>query len=159
MATRVGATVWPGRTCCSPLTTMTSLGASPLRHHAQAVDLGTEFDEAVLDAIVGGQRQHEFLGQIGADGTILDEDAVLILPADEAHPREEARRVAAVGVRERGARANRPGRRIDLIVDEVERGRVRIAVLVDESDIDRRGRRYLRAPESPGWLSAFAYRR
>src|ERR1700678_331295 len=67
-----------------------------LRHDAQAVDFGTEFHEAILDAVVLAQRQHEFLGKIRTDGAILDEDAVAILPADEPHTCKQARRVAAV---------------------------------------------------------------
>src|SRR6202035_2711243 len=71
-----------------------------------------------------------------ADGAILDEDAVMILSAYEAHARKQARRVAAIGIGKRGTRTNGPGGRVDLIVDEVEFSGVWVAVLVNEPDID-----------------------
>ena len=116
----------------------------PMCDDAQAIDFGAELDEAVFDAITGGQRQHELLGEVGPHRAILDEDAILILPADETHAREQTRRVAALGVRERGARSDRPGRRVNLVVDEIQLRRMRIAFLVDEPDIDRRGAAGLR---------------
>ena len=85
------------------------------------------------------QRQHKLLGQVRAYGAVLDQHAVAILPTDQAHARKQARRIATVRICKRGARADRAGGRIDLVVNEIQSSGVRIAVLVDEPDIDTRG--------------------
>src|SRR6202042_3535261 len=107
-----------------------------LRHDPQAVDFGTEFHESILDVVVFGQRQDEFLGKIRTHGATLDEDTVAIFPSDESHTCKQARRVAAVRICQRSSRANRAGGGIDLVVDEIKLRRVRIAILVDESNVD-----------------------
>jgi len=112
------------------------VGSQSARHHAQTIDFRTEFDQPVLDAIVLRERQHICLGKVRADGAILDKDAVVIFSADEAHARKQARRVTAVGVCKRGTGSNGPGRRVDLIVDEVELPGMWVAVFINQPDID-----------------------
>src|SRR5271156_2612769 len=81
-----------------------------LTHDAQAVDHSSERDLTILDLVVG---------------------------SDKLHAGEEARREQAVLVVEDGACPDGAGLRIELIIDEVHRSRVREARLVGETDVHR----------------------
>ena len=135
MATRVCATVTPGRTRCRPLTMTTSPAARPFADDAQAVDEPAGLDGPVLNDALLVDDEHEALAQVGADRAIVDERALYLLRAHELHAREQARRELPVAVVEDGARTNRAVVRVDLVVDEVEPRHVRIALLVDEADV------------------------
>ena len=129
------ATVTPGRTRCRPLTMTTSPAARPFVDDAQAVDEPARLDGPVLDDALLVDDEHEPLAEIGADRAIVDERRAVARRAHELHAREQARRELPVGVVEHGARTDRAVVRVDLVVDEVEPSRVRIAFLVDEADV------------------------
>ncbi len=66
----------PGRTRCRPLTTTRSPSATPDADDPQAVDERPELHRAVLDRLVRGHDEDEALVEIGADGAVLDQQAV-----------------------------------------------------------------------------------
>ena len=120
MATRVCATVTPGRTRCKPLTMTTSPAARPFVDDAQAVDEPARLDGPVLHDALLVDDEHEALAEIRADRAIVDERGAVTARAHELHAREQARRELPVAVVEHGARADRAVVRVDLVVDEVE---------------------------------------
>ena len=78
----------------------------------------------------------ELLAQVGADGAVLNQEAVIGARAREAQADEQAWRQPTVGVAEHRAPANRAGRAIELVVEEVELTFTREALLVGERHAD-----------------------
>ena len=110
-------------------------GREAVLDDAQAVDEPACLDGPVLDDALLVDDEHEALAEIRADRAIVDERRAVAGRAHELHAREQARRELPIAVVEHGARTDRAVVRVDLVVDEVEPSRVRIAFLVDEADV------------------------
>ena len=132
IATSCGVTGMPGRTCCSPLTTMTSFAFRPSRTTRRPSTSGPSFTGRVLDLVVRADAQHELHALVGADGAVVDQQRVVLAAADELHAREHAGGETAVGVLEQAARVNGARVRVELVVEEHHVAFVRVALLIGE---------------------------
>ena len=133
IATRSGATTTPGWTRCRPLTTTFSPGCSPCCTMRRPSVSRPTFTGRYVDLVLRVDDVHELLALIGADRAVIDQHGAIRVVAEQLDAREQAGREVAVLVVEGGARADRAGARIDLVVDEHHRAAMRIVVLVRQA--------------------------
>ena len=144
-----GVTLAPGRARISPLMTIRSSASRPFADDAQAelvVDR-TGPDDLGHDGAVGADGHDDLARLVGHDGAVGDQDGLVGLRAGDAHAAELAGRDQRVGIGEDGARPDRAGVAVDVIVDEVQLALERPVILVDQvgedgnAGVARRGQR------------------
>ena len=104
-----------------------------LLHHPQSVDAHTQGNRPVLESAVGLQDQHEFLAEVIADSTLVDEYGVVAVIGDQLDACEQTGSEAAVLVVEDRAGMNGAAARVDLIVDEIQHAFVRKTLFADQA--------------------------
>src|SRR6266702_6286908 len=91
------------------------------------------------DGVVGANGQHVFARLFGADGRIWHQQRLVGRRARDAHAGEHAGREEAGRIVEHRAAADRTGRTVDHVVDEVHAAAMAEILLVDEPERDRSG--------------------
>src|SRR5688500_11100097 len=114
---------------------LTGLQAGP--DDAQSIHQRTKGDGSRLDLLVGRHNEDESSIEVRADGTILDQDALIGGGAGQPQPDEQSGRELPIGVAEDRAAVNRARGRIELVVEEVQRAVTRERVVVGERHADR----------------------
>src|SRR3954453_15100718 len=94
-------------------------GLDALADDAQAVDERPERDRPRLDLLVAADDQHETPVEIGPHGAVLDQHTSIRRGPRQAQAGEQPRRQTMIGVAEDRTPLDRPGRRIELVVEEL----------------------------------------
>ena len=115
--------LWPGRARIRPLTTTRSSGLEPVLDDAQVADELAERDVFAARGVLGIDHQHELAHLLGADRGVRHQQRLVGRRARHAHAPEHAGREHAVRIGEHRAAADRAGRAVDHVVDEVHRAR------------------------------------
>ena len=100
--------------------------------HEQALDVRPELHVLALCCVLFADDVDVTAILVRQHGLLVDQQRILLRLAEEPHAREEPGREDSVRIRHDGARADRAGRRIERVVDEVHLALVREAFLVRE---------------------------
>ena len=106
-------------------------------YDAQAVDYAAERDVLAHRLVLRAEHVDVLAILVGHDRLVVDQDRGEFATALKLHARIQAGCEHTVGIGHHRARADRAGRRIDLVADEVHRAGVRIARLAGEADAHR----------------------
>ena len=114
------------------------VGPEPVLDDAQIVGRQlAERDIFLPRRVLLVDHDDEFARLLGADRGVRNQQRLVRRRARHAHAREHARREHAVGICEHSAAADRAGRAVDHVVDEVHAALVVEIALVDQLERDR----------------------
>ncbi len=112
-------------------------GLQPAFDDAQAVIIASQNHLSVFDLVIGPDHEDEFLVLIGGNGAVAHHQLFIRFRFAEADADKLAGNEPAVRIVDCGANADRAGRGIDLIVDELDMTGNRGAFIGSGADLDR----------------------